>query len=277
MRQPDDKPPRTSPDREVCGVRFPSWADRSDQEWYRRSFGRDYLLIYQARSAQQARREVAWLREVLPLRLDHLILDMCCGGGRHALALAAEGFNVVGMDLSPELLREAHRDSQEQGLRLPLVRADMRALPFRAHFDVVLNLFTSFGYFPTDQQHEEVVRGVAASLVPGGRFLLDLPNRRHVIEHLVPCTEERRGGLSILSRRRISRDGTRVKKDIVLDDGRHRRSYHESVRLFTLEELSSLARPSGLVLQERWGNLDGSSYDEAASPRLITLWRLSAP
>ena len=75
------------------------------------------------------------------------VLDAACGYGRHARVLAGAGYCVVGLDRSPVLLAEARRRSE--GAEWPnWVQGDYRELPFAAaSFDVVVNLFTSFGFF----------------------------------------------------------------------------------------------------------------------------------
>jgi SAM-dependent methyltransferase len=74
------------------------------------------------------------------------ILDCPTGFGRHAIALAEEGYRVTGLDRSRALLAEA--ESRRGDAEWPrLVRGDYRELPFEdASFDAVFNLFSSLGY-----------------------------------------------------------------------------------------------------------------------------------
>src|SRR5439155_16157097 len=110
---------------------------------------------------------------------DH-ILDLACGPGRHAAELerlgGGGGGHVIGFDLSRAMLRRARERT-----RAALVRGDMRALPFRpGSFALAVNLFTSFGYFRDDAEHQVVVHQVSVVLAPGGRFVLDYLNADQV-------------------------------------------------------------------------------------------------
>jgi ubiquinone/menaquinone biosynthesis C-methylase UbiE len=71
------------------------------------------------------------------------ILDVSCGTGRFALALAREGARVTAADLSSPMLSAAAAKARQQGITLPLLRSDTQALPFPdGAFDAVLCLLT---------------------------------------------------------------------------------------------------------------------------------------
>src|SRR5438128_2049859 len=72
-------------------------------------------------------------------------LDLCCGPGRHSLVLAQKGFEVTAVDRSPFLLGKARE--RTAGSRIEFIEADMREFVRAGAFDLILNLFTSFGYF----------------------------------------------------------------------------------------------------------------------------------
>ncbi|WP_337588938.1 class I SAM-dependent methyltransferase [Gorillibacterium massiliense] len=115
------------------------------ERWYERSFGRDYLLVYKHRDFQRAQAEVHEMVRWLSLKPGVEVLDLCCGMGRHSMALADAGYQVTGVDLSDVLLAEARR--LDPAGRMKWVKGDMRRIPLSGPFDAVVNLFTSFGYF----------------------------------------------------------------------------------------------------------------------------------
>ncbi len=236
-------------------------------EWFEQWFGEEYLTLYPHRDAEDARRllELVTQHVTLPGRR---VLDMACGAGRHAQQLAAAGARVVGFDLSmPLLSRAKHR----AGPLLLLVRGDMRQLPFReGSFDVVVNLFTSFGYFAHDHQHAAVLAGAARVLREGGTFVLDYLNAARVRHDLVPHEEQTVGEQRIAIDRRISDDGAYVFKEIhLVDDGR---SFLERVRLFAPEELERLLAEQHLIVDQRFGDYTGATLDGNA-PRAILIAR----
>jgi ubiquinone/menaquinone biosynthesis C-methylase UbiE len=96
-------------------------------------------------------------------------LDVGCGAGHTALALAAQGLQVVALDLTVEMLAQGQSLADERGLAVRFERGDVEALPFEAnHFDLVTSRYSAHHY-PAPQR---AVAEVARVLRPGGRFLL---------------------------------------------------------------------------------------------------------
>jgi len=235
-------------------------------EWFEHWFGEEYLDLYPHRDDRDAERAVALLESHGFVGRGQRVLDLACGAGRHAAALSRRGARVVGLDLSlPLLLRAARRTG------VPLVRADMRRLPLRhSAFQVVVNLFTSFGYFEQDEQHVAVLQEVARVLARGGAFALDFLNAAAVRSRLVPFQEGMVGDRLVAQERRLSEDGRFVLKTIHLaEEGR---SYMERVRLFEREELEGMLRAGGLEPCAAFGDYDGAAYTRS-SPRLILVAR----
>lgn len=100
------------------------------------------------------------------------VLDAPCGGGRHAVALAARGHRVTGVDLCEEFLDEARAASALKGLEVTWERRDMRDLPWASRFDAALCMGTSFGFLDEPADLEYAV-AVQRALKPGGVFIVD--------------------------------------------------------------------------------------------------------
>lgn len=237
-------------------------------EWYEESFGEDYLLVYKHRDVQGAEHEVHDMINWLRLKLGSKVLDLCCGMGRHSLALAEAGFRVTGIDLSEVLLREARR--MDPGQRVRWVQADMRNLPQENDYDAVVNLFTSFGYFREDAEQLKVLREIRRVLKPGGSYIIDFLNPAYVKRHLVAQSEREDEGQRIQEERSI-RDGY-VHKHIRITDvetGRDPRNYEERVKLYTRDEMLDLLAQAGLEVDQVHGGYDEEIYDATSSPRMI--------
>lgn len=236
-------------------------------EWFEEWFGEEYLALYPHRDVDDAARLIGLLTREIKWGPGWRVLDIACGPGRHAAALDRAGLCTVGVDLSIVLLRKAREVTQ-----CPLVRGDLRQLPFRrAGVDAALNLFTSFGYFETDDEHAAALREMTAVVRSGGWFVLDYL-------HDAPVRTALRGSVTDLSpglpgtvrlRRRLTRDGRFVVKDILLPDGRH---FIERVRLFSPAELTGLLRDAGVMVQQTFGDYDGGPMN-AQAPRCLLLGR----
>ncbi|MCA9321792.1 MAG: class I SAM-dependent methyltransferase [Planctomycetes bacterium] len=236
-----------------------------DKDWYRQAFNTEYLDLYAHRSDAAATEEVAWLSEVVIGGKPRTLLDLGCGAGRHTRALARSGHEVLGIDLSRDLLQRA----QEAGGPSHYCRGDMRQLPLaNAHFDFVLSLFTSFGYFPTDDENAIVIREVVRVLKRDGEFVLDFLNAPMVRATLVSSTTSSHGDQTMVQQRRISSDGRRVIKRVSLTGPDQDRQWTESVRLFGRDELISMLHAADFTVTEVFGSLDGQRWT-SKSPRCV--------
>ena len=238
--------------------------------WFEEAFGRHYLTVYAHRDDASAAREAEFAARALGLTGGRRVLDIACGAGRHARALAARKLEVTAVDLSGDLVAEAGRRG---GAGVAYLRADMRRLPFRTAFDGATMFFTSFGYFDEEEEDRRVLGEAARVLVPGGRLLLDYVNRDRVIEDLVPESTSRVRGFDVSQTRWMTPDGRRVEKRVRMTEGGVLvKDYTESVRLYPPEEVSSMLRTSGIALEERYGDLAGSPFT-SDSTRLVLVGR----
>lgn len=237
-------------------------------EWFREAFDDVYLSVYRHRDAGEAARFASWAADRLGLR-GARVLDLACGAARFAEPVRRAGGRYLGLDLSRPLLDAARGNDAS----LDLVRADMRYLPLRdGCCDVVLSMFTSFGYFEDDAENRAVLGGAARVLRPGGRMLIDHMHAARVRETLVPSSERESGGARIRERRAIHHG--RVVKDveIALASGEAKR-YCESVRLLEEATLIDWASTTGLRHLETWGDYDGGPFTRDAERMLIAFER----
>jgi len=239
--------------------------------WYESAFEADYLSRYAHRSDRAAAAEVAFLAGALQLPGGSRILDLCCGAGRHSRALASKGLHVVSLDLSMDLLRAGWKKTG----RPFRVRGDARRLPFLdGRFDGVVNLFTSFGYFDAEEEDLAVLLEVARILRADGVLVLDFLNLQPTLEGLKPRTERRVGRSRVIEQRSYDSLRRRLEKRIRIEEPRRpARELRESVRAYAPRELAQLLERAGLQARERYGDLQGASFDEAHSPRCVWVAR----
>jgi SAM-dependent methyltransferase len=236
--------------------------------WWESWFGEEYLDLYPHRDLASARREVEFALEHLPSGPTPL-LDLCCGSGRHSLPLAEAGCPPVGLDYSAPLLNLARRRNPH----LPLVRGDMRTLPFRdGSFRAVVNFFTSFGYFVREGENVAVVAEIERVLEGGGAFLCDTFGRDAVLSRLVPEEHRFCGDREYRIRRWWNAQSARLEKEIEVRRAGSTEIFRESVRAYTAEELVGLLQGAGLRVEATWGDFDAEPVGPH-SQRLIVLAR----
>ncbi len=228
--------------------------------WYQEWFGEEYLELYSYRDEDEARRQVSFFREQCGPS-DGPVLDLACGMGRHMQELSAHGYRGVGCDLSYTLLQTGMREYGP----MSVARADMRSLPFcDSVFGALVNFFTSFGYFETEEENQRVVTEMARVLRIGAPFLFDYLNVDRELQKLVQReTRETPSGTVRIERWFDAYDRS-FNKRITIGEKR----YLERVRGYDLGEISAMFAACNLSIRSAFGNFDGSKFDPS-SPRLI--------
>ncbi|MHB8756589.1 MAG: class I SAM-dependent DNA methyltransferase [Bacillota bacterium] len=115
------------------------------------------------------------------------VLDLACGTGNTTLPFAQRGYAVTGVDRSPEMLAIARRKTEQAGLSIPFIQADMRHFVAASPVDLVTCLYDSLNYVLELDELTEVGRRVSAALNPGGLFIFDV-NSAHRLSHIPDTT-----------------------------------------------------------------------------------------
>lgn len=228
--------------------------------WYQEWFGEEYLELYSHRDEEEARQQVAFFQAQAGA-LEGPILDLACGMGRHMQELTALGYHAVGCDLSYVLLST----SRVQYGPTPLARADMRQLPFSSgSFAALVNFFTSFGYFSSEEENLAVVGEMARVLRPGALFLFDYLNVHRELERLVQRETRTTPLGEVLIERWFDTADHSFNKRMTIGN----RRYLERVRGYDLDEITTMFTANGLSIRSAFGDFEGASFVRS-SPRLI--------
>lgn len=243
----------------------------SAKDWYESWFESPwYSKLYKHRSQEEADKAVMMAQSLPFIKPEGKVLDLCCGYGRHALALAELGFTVTGLDGSQRLIARAKEDYAHQNVTY--VVGDMRG-PYPEHdYDVVVNFFTSFGYFESDVENLGVIAAVFQSLKPGGVFVLDFFNEKLVRSSLNPESVSLIDNVTIIEERSV--DSLYVRKKITVNNPcSHELEYTERVRLYSKSDLLQMTEDSGFEILSVFGDYDGSSFNHELSKRCIVIAR----
>src|SRR5512135_491590 len=118
--------------------------------WFETIFDERYPDLFEPLEGN-AEEEVEGILVFLALPLGAAVEDLGCGRGRHAIPLARRGYRVTGVDISDYMLQKARRSAAREGVDVEWVQEDMRTFCRRDAFDLVISLFTSFGYFSDEE------------------------------------------------------------------------------------------------------------------------------
>lgn len=242
------------------------------EEWFDSPL---YERLYASRDEKEAKRLINFLEKTLQLNRCSRILDLGCGRGRHALNLAEKGYNVKGIDLSRRAIDTARSKAKMRGLKnVGFHVRDMR-IPLPETFDAVVNLFTTFGYFPSEEENKKVLDSVVKMLKKDGIFVLDYLNAETIRDDFDPAESGIfKDGIEYSIRRYIKNGA--IRKDIEFYGDRLNgvRRYTEHVKLYTLEWFEREFSERGLKIDHIYGGYDGKPFDPEQSNRLLLISRL---
>lgn len=247
-------------------VKMPNRKEWFD-EWFNSPF---YHVLYKNRNHAEAQSFIQKLSQHLQFKSSDKILDLACGKGRHSIFLNQQGFDTVGVDLSEESINYA---KQFENDRLEFVRHDMRNVFRSKTFDYVLNMFTSFGYFSTEEENLIAINATAQSLKDGGKLVLDFFNTDKVIRDLVPYEVKKIEGISFEIRKEV--ENRQIIKHIDFEyDGK---GYHfsERVMAITREMFVNYFTKAGLTPIDScekcavFGDYELNEFDAEKSDRMI--------
>ncbi|MEX2379916.1 MAG: class I SAM-dependent methyltransferase [Vicingaceae bacterium] len=232
-------------------------------EWFDSDF---YHILYQHRDHSEAEAFINQVTRHLALPENATVMDLACGKGRHSIQLNELGFDVLGLDLSKESIQFA---KQFENDNLHFTTGDMRQLDFSNQFDLVLNLFTSFGYFHEENDNLLVIESIAKVLKEGGKLVLDYLNTVKVSAKLPQSEEIVRKNTTFNTHKFV--EGDFIVKDISFESEGKVQKFQEYVRRIDLQKFKTYFQRCGLELQETFGDYHLNDFDEKKSERLILI------
>jgi len=153
-------------------------------EWFKHWFNsEEYLKVYKHRDEKDAEELVKLVLNNIQINLGANILDMAAGFGRHAILFAKKGFKVSAVDLSENLLSIAQNNAEKEGVNIEFIQSDIRHFTSTKKYNLIINLFTSIGYFESDDENYYILKNAFELLKDGGFFVLDYFNKNFVGEH----------------------------------------------------------------------------------------------
>ena len=237
------------------------------KEWFESWFDTSYYhSLYKNRNDEEAKLFINKLVRLLNLKPKTIALDLACGKGRHSITLNELGMNVLGVDLSSNSIDYAKKHENEF---LKFEVHDMRQEIKNVQFDVVFNLFTSFGYFDDMSDNKKVLSSISQMLVEKGTLILDFMNSVKIIENLVAIEKKIEDEIQFNIKREF--DGKHIFKHIQFETNEQSFEFTERVQALKIQDFQSLLNDADFQIIHTFGDFNLNPFDEKSSDRLILI------
>lgn len=222
-----------------------------------------YPFLFPGEKFQSAAGEIEKILSLLDFK-GNSVLDLCCGPGRHAIALAKKGLSVTGVDRSDFLLKKAKVAAKAEKAEVEWVLEDMRKFRKPSSFDLIVNLFTSFGYFDKEEDNSAVLSLMQQNLKDGGIAFMDIIGKEIAAKMLRTANTTHSldlpDGTIVVQRHKVYDDWSRIANDwIVIKDGKSE-IFSFSHTIYSGRELKELFLAAGFKEVKLYGNLNGDEY-----------------
>ena len=237
---------------------------KNKSEWYIDWFNSPfYHQLYKERDYSEATFFMNNLIKELDIRKDSNVLDLACGRGRHSQYLSTLGYKVTGIDISKENIAEAKKNESNN---LNYIIHDMR-YPLSQKFDLILNLFTSFGYYKKDTDNLSVIKSIKSNLKTNGLAVIDFLNINYVLNNLVENEEKIINNTEFIIKRYLE-DNMLVKSISIIHENKIH-NFKEEVKPYRIDDFLSIFEKLNLKLIKTYGDYKLNAFNKESSPRLI--------
>ena len=239
-------------------------------EWFEEWFNTDeYLDVYRHRNNAEAKELVKLILRFVDIPVKADVLDLACGTGRHSIIFAKNGFKVTAVDLSEKLLNVAKNTAEDNEVKIDFIKSDIRSFFIDKQFDLVINLFTSFGYFNDDRENFLLFDIASKYLKTSGYFVLDYFNKTYLENNLVRESNDSFEHCTLVQKRHL--ENNRVIKDIFISRNGEEHHYMESVRMYSKDELVFAIEKAGFKITNIFGGFAAEKFDDMNSQRIIII------
>lgn len=214
----------------------------------------------------KAKSEVQFIDKVLNLSDNKKVLDVPCGVGRHSYLIAKKKCFVTAIDISSSCLKIARQKFSHHNINY--LKGDMSKLEsFYSQYDIVLNLFSSFGYFKTDAQNKKVLKNFYKCLNEQGALVLSTINREWLLKVYKENYWMKSDNNYFLVQNSYN---TKTKYNestftIINPKTGFDKSYYHRIRLYSKKEMIELLKEVGFKKIKIYGDEFGNKFEKYQS------------
>ena len=226
-----------------------------------------YHILYQNRDFDEAKKFIIKIFNHLKLKKNANILDAACGKGRHSIQIEKLGYKVLGIDLSINSITQAKKFENS---KLKFKIHDI-SVPLYEKFDLILNLFTSFGY-QNKKNDIETLKALESNLKNNGTGIIDFLNVSKAKKELISSELITKKDISFDIKRSINKKNQLIKNISFLSENK-RYNFEEKVNALSLADFKKYFKEVNLVITKVFGDYELNEFDLNQSPRLIIFFK----
>lgn len=211
-------------------------------------------------------------------RFGEPVLELACGSGAYLVPFTERNTEIVGVDLSEEMLRRAKEKAVTRNVSIDVQTGDIRDFELNRKFNLILLLGNSLQHLLTREDIEKCLATVRKHLKPNGRFIVEVFNpsvkilSRSPDENVLDSEYETPEGkfnmigkVDYDSATQINRIEWIYRNVLTSEEKR----FHFTMRQFFPQELDALLAYNGLEIEEKFGNRDGSPFNKDSSRQIV--------
>ena len=254
------------------------------KDWWKKTFNDMYFISYDEDfSNKDTKEQVNFVIQHANIKKTDKILDLGCGIGRHAIALAKLGYNVSGLDFSKDLIKIARDNAKKAGVKVNFFTGDMRNIKIIKKFDVVICLFTTFGYF-SKNENIKVLKQISKIIPNDGRVIIDMYDYKKVFEKFKKArgfldfrnvvninSEYKRGNIPTKDEQYFDlKSGVEYTKRTFKYKGKEY-IYDLYLTFYNDKQYKDMLREANLEIIDRWGEFDGSAISNNTTRTIMLI------
>ena len=202
---------------------------------------------------------------------DGKVLDLCCGIGRHSIQLAKTGFSVTGVDITPVYLEKAKMTALKEKVKVEWILQDARKFIKTNYYDLIINMYTSFGYSDDQSEDLEMLSNIFSSLKTKGVFVMELMGKEIIAKmYRNTISETLPDGTLLVQKHHITDSWGRIRNHWILIRNNDIKHMHLDHWLYSGYELKRHLEDTGFKNVRLFGDLNGSEYG-ISSNRLVII------
>jgi SAM-dependent methyltransferase len=211
--------------------------------------------------------EVDFLIETGGLREGSKVLDLMCGYGRHALALARKGVNITAIDNLGDYVDEVKEIARSENLPITCIQADVIDYEPGKSFDLAICLGNNLSFFDRDET-ERFFLMIGAHVKQGGLFVANTWTIAEIVfKNFTPNAWSETNGFRYLVNSKVFFNPTRIEIDTIITSPNGAEERKKAVDyVYSLNEMETVLRDAGFLIKEVW-SIPGKKKFTLGEPR----------